>query len=61
VSGAQNNSRKPSPQSGSAQTRRSFSWPRADSRIGAIVYATLGGFIVWLIIDVLPHIRITYR
>lgn len=47
--------------SGSAPARRSLNWPRADSRIGAVVYATLGSIIVWLIIDVLPHIRITYR
>lgn len=33
-------------------------WPDASTPRGAVLYAVLGGLIVWLLVDVLPHIHI---
>jgi hypothetical protein len=33
-------------------------WPETSTPWGAVLYAVLGGLIVWLLVDVLPHVHI---
>jgi hypothetical protein len=33
-------------------------WPEANTPWGAVLYAALGGLIVWLLVDVLPHVHV---
>lgn len=33
-------------------------WPETSTRWGAVLYAVIGGLIVWLLVDVLPHVHI---
>jgi hypothetical protein len=33
-------------------------WPDASTPWGAVLYAVLGGLIVWLLVNVLPHVHI---
>jgi hypothetical protein len=33
-------------------------WPETSTPLGAVLYAVLGGLIVWLLVDVIPHIHI---
>jgi hypothetical protein len=32
--------------------------PEPNTRLGAILYASVGGLIVWFLVDILPHIHI---
>jgi hypothetical protein len=32
--------------------------PDASTRSGAVLYAVIGGLIVWLLVSVLPHVHI---
>jgi hypothetical protein len=34
-------------------------WPDASTPRGAVLYAAIGGLIVWLLVNVLPHIHIS--
>ena len=34
-------------------------WPETSTPWGAVLYAVLGGLIVWLLVDVLPHIHVS--
>lgn len=34
-------------------------WPETGTPWGAVLYAVLGGLIVWLLVDVLPHVHIS--
>jgi hypothetical protein len=38
--------------------RRAGRWPEPSTRLGAILYAIIGGLIVWFLVDILPHIHI---
>ena len=38
--------------------RRTLRWPETSAPAGAILYAILGGLIVWLLVDILPHVHI---
>ena len=38
--------------------RRAPRWPEAGEPLGAVLYATVGGLIAWLLVYVLPHIHI---
>lgn len=38
--------------------RRALRWPETSAPRGAILYAIIGGLIVWFLVDVLPHIHI---
>jgi len=40
--------------------RRPLRCPEPGTRLGAILYGTIGGLIVWLLVDVLPHIHIAF-
>jgi hypothetical protein len=55
--GAQRGPQTPPPQ------RSRWRWPTTDSKTGAILYAVIGGMIVYVLVDVLPHIHvhITWR
>jgi hypothetical protein len=33
-------------------------WPDTGTPWGAVLYAVIGGLIVWLLVDVLPHVHI---
>lgn len=35
--------------------RRRLNRPDPATPLGAVVYAVLGGLVVWLLVDVLPH------
>jgi hypothetical protein len=39
--------------------RRGPRWPETSAPLGAVLYAIIGGLIVWLLVDVLPHVHIT--
>jgi hypothetical protein len=34
-------------------------WPDASTPRGAVLYAAIGGLLVWLLVNVLPHIHIS--
>jgi hypothetical protein len=34
-------------------------WPDASTPRGAVLYAAIGGLIVWLLVNVVPHIHIS--
>jgi hypothetical protein len=38
--------------------RHALRWPEASAPLGAILYAIIGGLIVWVLVDILPHIHI---
>ena len=38
--------------------RRALRWPEASAPVGAILYAIIGGLIVWFLVDILPHIHV---
>lgn len=38
--------------------RRAQRWPEASTPLGAILYGIIGGLIVWLLVDILPHVHI---
>lgn len=38
--------------------RRRLCWPEANAPLGAILYGTIGGLIVWFLVDVLPHVHV---
>jgi hypothetical protein len=38
--------------------RRALRWPEASAPMGAILYAIIGGLIVWLLVNILPHVHI---
>jgi hypothetical protein len=38
--------------------RRALAWPEASAPLGAILYAVIGGLVVWLLVDIVPHIHI---
>jgi hypothetical protein len=37
---------------------RAGRWPEPSTRLGAILYAIIGGLIVWFLVNILPHIHI---
>ena len=37
---------------------RGLRWPEASTRSGAILYAIIGGLIVLLLVNVVPHVHI---
>jgi hypothetical protein len=49
--------RTPVPQP-SQPRRRTLRWPETSAPAGAILYAIMGGLIVWLLVDILPHVHI---
>lgn len=51
------NPRTPAPQL-PPPGRRIVGWPEASTRKGAVLYAIIGGLIVWLLVDILPHVHI---
>lgn len=34
-------------------------WPDPNAPWGAVIYAVLGGLIVWLLVNVLPHVHVS--
>jgi hypothetical protein len=38
--------------------RRALRWPEASTPSGAILYAMIGGLLVWFLVDILPHVHI---
>lgn len=38
--------------------KRGPRWPEASTPLGAILYGIIGGLIVWLLVNVLPHVHI---
>lgn len=38
--------------------KRAVRWPETSTRLGAILYAIIGGLIVWFLVDILPHVHI---
>ena len=49
--------RTPLPQDPHA-VKRAWCWPDASRPSGAILYAIIGGLIVWFLVDILPHVHI---
>lgn len=49
--------RTPAPQP-SRPGRRAVRWPEPSTRLGAVLYAIIGGLIVWFLVDILPHVHI---
>jgi hypothetical protein len=33
-------------------------WPDPSAPWGAVLYAVIGGLLVWLLVDVLPHVHV---
>ena len=56
------NGSPPAQQSDATPPRR-HQWPSADSKSGAILYAVIAGLIVYVIVDILPHVHVavSYR
>ncbi len=50
--------RTPVPQPPPRPGKRALRWPEASAPSGAILYAIIGGLIVWLLVDILPHVHI---
>jgi hypothetical protein len=38
--------------------KHALRWPEASTRLGATLYAIIGGLIVWFLVDILPHVHI---
>lgn len=43
---------------GWTEKRENRRWPDASTPWGAVLYAVVGGLIVWLLVNVLPHVHI---
>jgi hypothetical protein len=39
--------------------RESKRWPDPGKPPGAVFYAVVGGLIVWLLVDVIPHLHVS--
>lgn len=39
--------------------RDSKRWPDPAKPVGAVLYAVLGGLIVWLLVDIFPHVHVS--
>lgn len=38
--------------------KRAARWPEPSTRLGATLYAIIGGLIVWFLVSILPHVHI---
>jgi hypothetical protein len=39
--------------------RDSTRWPDPGKPLGAVLYAVVAGLIVWLLVDILPHVHVS--
>jgi hypothetical protein len=49
---------EPAPDPRTRPGRREIRWPEPSTRPGAILYAIIGGLVVWFLVDILPHLHI---